>query len=268
MKESLGKSFLWVDKTPKISTIVAYFQNLTITFYQSLISSIFMVLPLIPIAIVGLGLAATGAAAYKFNIGGISDKTQQMLKGKRIAVLGGRGVGKTTLLHFLRTGKIQSSFEQTSIDDYKSFSFKVGNSELHVKGGHDIGGGHFQHSEWRKQIEESDIVFYLINIDKLLNKDTAYINDTKGDLNAIKDAIAEKKGKTAVFLIIIHADKQSDYSNNRQKFEEKVSRNNLIETAQIELGGSDHCIVRIGSLKDEESANQLLKSILMSYNAG
>ena len=54
-----------------------------------------MVLPLI--AIVGLGLAATGAAAYKFNIGGISDKTQQMLKGKRIAVLGGRGVGKTTL---------------------------------------------------------------------------------------------------------------------------------------------------------------------------
>lgn len=223
-----------------------------------------MVLPLIPIAIIGLA----GAAAYKFNIGGFSDKAKQMLNGKHIAILGGRGVGKTTLLHFLRTGKIQSSFEQTSIDDYKSFSFKVGNSELHVKDGHDIGGGHFQHSAWRKQIEESDIVFYLINVDKLLNKDTAYINDTKGDLNAIKDAIAEKKGKTAVFLIINHADKQSDYSNNRQKFEEKVSKNNLIETAQIELGGSNHCMVKIGSLKDEESANQLLKSILISYNAG
>ena len=188
-----------------------------------------------------------------------------MWSGKRITVLGGRGVGKTTFLHYLKTQKIKSSSEQTHIENYQSMTVKVDNISLHIKEGQDVGGSQSQHGEWRKQIQEADILFYLMDISKILAKDKRYIDNVKKDITAIQGEIEKRQDKIAVFLIANHADKCDEYTSNLAKFEEKVNKNQTVETVVIEFGGDDHCRVIIGSLKDEYHAEKLLKTILNAY---
>lgn len=221
-----------------------------------------MVLPLIPIALGLTALGVIGTVVFKFDL---DDKIKEMWSGKRITVLGGRGVGKTTFLHYLKTQKIKSSSEQTHIESYQSMTVKVDNISLHIKEGQDVGGSQSQHGEWRKQIQEADILFYLMDISKILAKDKRYIDNVKKDINAIQDKIEKRQDKISIFLIANHADKCDEYTSDFVKFEEKVNKNQTVETAIIEFGGTEHCKVIIGSLKDKDHANKLLEKILKSY---
>lgn len=221
-----------------------------------------MVLPLIPIALGLAALGVIGTAVFKFDL---DDKIKEMWSGKRITVLGGRGVGKTTFLHYLKTQKIKSSSEQTGVENYQSMTVKVDNISLHIKEGQDVGGSQFQYKKWREQIQEADILFYLMDISKVLAKDKQYIDNVKKDINAIQDEIEKRQDKISVFLIANHADKCDEYTSDFVKFEEKVNKNQTVETIVIEFGGDDHCRVIIGSLKDEYHANKLLENILKSY---
>lgn len=63
------------------------------------------------------------------------------LKGKRLAVLGTRGVGKTHLVKFLATGSIPADYKQTvAPEKTSSRRFKLGDLDLKVKDSLDVSG--------------------------------------------------------------------------------------------------------------------------------
>ncbi|MFC0821054.1 GTPase domain-containing protein [Moraxella marmotae] len=189
--------------------------------------------------------------------------------GKHIAVLGGRGVGKTTFIEYLKTGNVPKvKPDQTgTVDKYEAMKVEIEGITLYISSGYDVSGVKENHEEWRKQIEKADIVFYLLDINKVLRKDERYIKNTEQDLDGIEESIARRQEKMTVFLIANHADEQPDYTNNFTKFEEKVGKQRILEQAVINLGGTKYCKVIIGSLKNEEQAKKLVTNILKSYDA-
>ncbi|MFB6348357.1 GTPase domain-containing protein [Moraxella sp. ZJ142] len=247
-----GKNQVYGWITPiSFYRMIKYFGNFSNVFFERNKDNV-MVLPLI-----------IGAAL----IGGLWFVASQW-SGKHIAVLGGRGVGKTTFIEYLKTKRIRSDYHQTAtVDKYEAMKVRIEGITLYISSGYDVSGAKGNHEEWRKQIEKADIVFYLLDINKVLRKDERYIKNTEQDLDEIKDSIARRQEKMTVFLIANHADEQPDYTNNFTKFEEKVGKQRILEQAVINLGGTKYCKVIIGSLKNEEQAKKLVTNILKSYDA-
>lgn len=206
-----------------------------------------MVLPLV------LGALALGGTIWAIN---------SILNNKFITVLGGRGVGKTTLLHYLKTKQIKDSHEQTHIDAYDAMSIEIDGTKMSILGGNDVGGSSFLHPEWKKEVNKAEVIFYLLNIDKVIKKDESYINDVNKDINAIEKEVRGKKQGTKIFLLATHADKQMDYSKDYAKFEKKVHKLALINTIILKFGGKENCKVVIGSLKNSKEAESLMKKVL------
>lgn len=106
-----------------------------------------MVLPVLAwgaIALVGT-VVAREAYAYVYY--------SKWWDGKSIAVLGGRGTGKTTLLNYFDTKKVITTYEQTDTKQrYSDMTVKIDNLTLKIKGGYDIGGSSINHGTWREQI--------------------------------------------------------------------------------------------------------------------
>lgn len=188
---------------------------------------------------------------------------------KSIAVLGGRGTGKTTLLNYFDTKKIITTYEQTDTKQrYSDMTVKIDNLTLKIKGGYDIGGSSINHGTWREQIDNSDVVFYIVDISRVIGqgKDERYIGNTLNDIRAIADKVSNRKEKMHIIILATHTDKCSEFHKDKQTFEKKVARSQVIETAEIAFGGTNHCKVIIGSLKDTTEAEKLVKNILSSID--
>lgn len=219
-----------------------------------------MVLPVLAWGAVALAGAVSGYLAY--------DKWWDR---KTIAVLGGRGVGKTTLIQYFATQKISESHEQTFLTAYDDMTVKIGNLTLKIKGGCDVGGSANLRGKWREQIQETDIIFYIIDISRIIGdgKDPDYIKNTQQDILDIKDAInnrRDKQGNIKVMILATHADKCPEFYSDRSSLEQKVVKSQVVETAEIAFGGSKYCQVIIGSLKDTKEAEKLVKHILSTTN--
>lgn len=218
-----------------------------------------MVLPVLAWGAIALvGAVAGGAYAYS-----------KWWDGKSIAVLGGRGTGKTTLLNYFDTKEVITTYEQTDTKKrYSGMTVKIGDLTLKIKDGYDIGGSSINHGTWREQIDNSDVVFYIVDISRVIGqaKDEQYINNTLNDIRAIADKVSNRKEKMHIIILATHADKCSAFHKDKQAFEKKVARSQVIETAEIAFGGTNYCKVIIGSLKDTTEAEKLVKNILTSID--
>lgn len=227
-----------------------------------------MVLPILAWGAIALAGAVAGSYAYN-----------KWWDGKSIAVLGGRGTGKTTLLNYFDTKKITTAYEQTDTKQrYSGMTVKMDGLTLKVKEGYDVSGSSMNHGTWREQIDGADVVFYIVDISRVIGqgKDQYYIDNTKNDIEAIAkevenrrikvDKSSNHKVKMHIIILATHADKCPEFHTDRQAFEKKVARSQVIGTAEIEFGGTDYCKVIIGSLKDTTEAEKLVKNILSSIN--
>lgn len=228
-----------------------------------------MVLPVLALGAVAL-VGAVAGGVYAYN---------EWWDRKSITVLGGRGTGKTTLLNYFATKKITKSYEQTDTRQrYSGMTVKMGDLTLKIKEGYDVAGSSTNHAIWREQIDNSDVVFYIVDISQVIGqgKDQRYIDNTIQDIEAIANEVdnrrkkvdKESKHKVKMHIIILatHADKCPEFHKDKQAFEKKVARSQVIETAEIAFGGADYCKVIIGSLKDTNEAEKLVKNILSSVN--
>lgn len=222
-----------------------------------------MVLPVVLEWLVGPVVVAVAREAYAYVY------YSKWWNGKSIAVLGGRGTGKTTLLNYFDTEKVITTYEQTDTKQrYSGMTVKINNLTLKIKGGYDIGGSSINHGTWREQIDNSDIVFYIVDISRVIGqaKDEQYINNTLNDIEAIANKVSNRKEKMHIIILATHADKCSAFHKDKQAFEKKVARSQVIETAEIAFGGTNYCKVIIGSLKDTTEAEKLVKNILSSID--
>lgn len=216
-----------------------------------------------------LPVLAWGAIALVGAVAGGTYAYSKWWDGKSIAVLGGRGTGKTTLLNYFNTKKIATTYEQTDTKKrYSGMTVKVDGLTLKVKEGYDVGGSSMNHGTWREQIDNCDVVFYIVNISQVIgkNKNQQYIDNTLNDIRAIADNVSNRKEKMHIIILATHADKCPEFYKDKQAFEKKVARSQVIETAEIAFGGTDYCKVIIGSLKDTTEAEKLVKNILSSIN--
>ncbi|MGY1653319.1 hypothetical protein [Geodermatophilus sp. SYSU D01119] len=121
--------------------------------------------------------------------------------GDRIAVLGPRASGKTTLYNFLtgRTG--DSPPEQTVAPEHRE-AFRNGTLGLSVRTGRDVPGGEHAHDSWREVFTAANKVFYLFDAHQL-RVDTEYADRVRRDGRSFRDWGTEGR---RVMMIGTHAD--------------------------------------------------------------
>lgn len=89
-------------------------------------------------------------------------------KGKKIAVLGERGTGKTRLLNFITEGKVTDNPQTAYPIKVPAAVSTIGNDTVVISNTLDVPGGPRSDTEWERVFKKADHVFYLFNAEKLL----------------------------------------------------------------------------------------------------
>ena len=154
----------------------------------------------IPIIIAALVLTAGGTAVLNWR------NILTSFRGKKFAILGARGVGKTHLLTFLTRGSIPGNYKQTlRPEKVPSNRFQLGKLDLKIKETRDLPGGHDEYAEWKTLSLEADVIFYLFRIDKLMEHDAKAEDRVRRDMKQIEGWLKERP-QFPVFLIGTHGD--------------------------------------------------------------
>lgn len=129
-------------------------------------------------------------------------------KANKLGIIGMKSSGKTTFLNNLRG--IVSVPKTTSKESYDSFEIKLANGKTkHISKGNDIGGNKSYMVEYRKIIEENDVVLYFFDVCQYLTN-LDYKRDCNSRLDYINNDIKNKK----IAIIASHSD-LSQHSKNK-----------------------------------------------------
>lgn len=166
-----------------------------------------MVLPLV---LVIIAVVAIGGTVTVLNW----DKIVIRLKGKCLAVLGARTVGKTNLVQFLTTGSIPELYQQTLAGNPTAQRrFELKELDINIKQSLDVPGSTDAYREWRILFGKSDIVLYLLRADKLIAKDPDIESRTLNDMKHIGDWLEKKKKRPLFFIIGTHCDLDPSFNS-------------------------------------------------------
>ena len=137
------------------------------------------------------------------------------LKGKKIAVLGARAVGKTTLLKYMEKDILIERYKQT-LDKQKIERIKLEELDIMLKKTDDVSGDKAAYGAWKKLFEEADLVLYIIRTDMLLKHDLTTEKRVEDDLRQVEGWIREcdpKNPKKQFFIVGNHWDSDPDFKN-------------------------------------------------------
>lgn len=113
-----------------------------------------MPLPLVPIFIAfAVGAVVSGSVVSNW------ENIAYSLKGKKIAVLGTRRVGKTTLLKYMEKGILIERYNQTrDKNEIERTRIKLDDLDILIKKTDDVSGGEKAYGVWEKLFKEADLV--------------------------------------------------------------------------------------------------------------
>lgn len=127
----------------------------------------------------------------------------RVLKGKKVAVLGERGVGKTHLTKFLSEGSISQEYFQTlAPTKISGRRFDLRELKLKLRETIDVPGDEVAYGVWKNLFDDADLVFYVFRVDKIKSGDLNTINRIKKDAKQIRLWIEEKKRNFPTVLAI------------------------------------------------------------------
>ena len=209
-----------------------------------------MPLPLVPIAVIAalLGLGAGVVVLAK------------SLAGKHVAILGRQQVGKTTLLQYLRDGKVPSESKRT-VDPIPGgdFDMEISGKTVHWKVKQDLPGNDSPaYKHWRDAFEKADYVWYLFRSDLIANGDPDEVQGVKDHLDMLrtwKNELGENPRR--IMLIGTWADQDSMFNEKWEEFDQVVKQASPIKTGSLGLGAD----VVVGSLATTDGADRLAKRI-------
>lgn len=196
------------------------------------------------------------------------DDIQVALKGKRLAVLGARGVGKTHLIKFLTTGSIPTEYMQTLAPEKTSGRrFHLKDLDLKVKETLDVSGDKAAYAEWKELHNQADVVFYLLRADRLIAGDADVEDRVRGDLWHIGNWLKERQPRPKFFIIGTHCDFDPEFvclsEDKIGDYVDKFRRLPIVYELVAHGGGTQHVKVVIGSMKDTEKTEALVYQIFM-----
>lgn len=214
-----------------------------------------MPLPLIPLGVVAVGALAT------ITVKLIKPTLPQKLKGKRVAILGARQTGKTTLLRYLELdGLLEGNIRGTTDAN------GGGRFELNIQGANvmfdvlkDVPGNQdLLFKDWREAVESADYVWYLFRADRLAEDDKDQNDMVRKHLTLLKVWIDEiKTNEPKVILVGTHADRHPQYGEDLLTVSQRATAADAIKVNAVKLKAS----IVVGSLATEESAKRLRKSL-------
>ena len=213
-------------------------------------------LPLIPvvIAIVALVAAAGGIAAVLTRLG-------KKVAGQRVAILGRQQVGKTSLLYFLREGKVPDQTWDT-VDPARGgkFPMVVGGELVDFMVPKDLPGNDgLGFADWKEAFSGADYVWYLFRSDLIAQGNSVEIDMVKQDLDMFKGWMdAEKSKCPKIILIGTWADKDPGFRHNSGKFKHVVGLASPIKIGSVKLNNAG---LVVGGLITNTDASALVKSL-------
>lgn len=221
----------------------------------------FMPLPLIPIFIaLAVGGVAGGAVASNW------ENITYALKGKRIAVLGARAVGKTTLLKYMEKGILIERYKQTlDKQEIERTRIKLGDLDIRLKKTDDVSGGKAAYGVWKKLFEEADLVLYVIRTDMLLKHDSSTEKRAEDDLRQVQGWIKECNSKKQFFIVGNHWDSDPDFKNltpdQMGDYLDRFRSLPVVKKMTQLAGGAATVKVALGSLATERDSDTLITAI-------
>ena len=156
---------------------------------------------MIPIIIaIAVAVAAAGTiAALNW------DEIIKALKGKKLAVLGERKVGKTSLLKFFTEGSIPEEYNPTTRPKrVRGGRFQLKDLKLVIKDTIDVPGRRAY--VWGQSVKDADIVLYLLRVDRLMEGHRPTESRVEKDIGQIKRWLDTNPKKFPLFVIGTHCD--------------------------------------------------------------
>lgn len=192
--------------------------------------------------------------------------------GKKLAILGERGVGKTHLLTFLSSGSIPAVYKQTvAPEKTKPHRFQLKALNIKVKGGLDVSGDKAAYAEWKKLHDDADIVFYLLRADRLIAGDKQVENRVRGDLTHIGGWLQDRQSRPKFFIIGTHCDLDPEFpGGSDNKFGDYFDRFRglpIVSELLIRAGGAQHSKVILGSMQSRQGTEELVYEIFRQVSA-
>tara|TARA_R110002020_G_scaffold37705_5_gene113692 strand:+ start:10936 stop:11616 length:681 start_codon:yes stop_codon:yes gene_type:complete len=189
------------------------------------------------------------------------------LKGKRITVLGERGVGKTTLVQFLTSGTLPTDVAQTLAPEKNpGRRFALKDLDLKVKDITDVSGSEDAYAEWKKQVLGADMILYLLRADLVNQDDPAVTKRTLKDLKHLGDWLEGTKRRPRLFIIGTHCDLDEKFKRlspaNKGDYLDEFTRNSVVRQLISHGGGQAQATVLLGSLKSEAECEAVVHDIL------
>lgn len=196
------------------------------------------------------------------------DKIVLALKGKRLAVLGARGVGKTHLITFLSSGSIPAEYKQTLAPEKKSARrFQLGDLDLKVKGSLDVSGDRVAYAEWKALHDEADVVLYLMRADRLAAGDADVENRVRDDLRHIEDWLKARKPRPKFFVVGTHCDLDAVFVGlspaRKGEYVDRFRQLPIVSEVVLRAGGAQAAKVVLGSMKTVGDTEALVSQLFM-----
>lgn len=190
------------------------------------------------------------------------------LRGKRLAVLGARGVGKTHLVKFLTTGAIPAEYKQTvAPEKTSSRRFSLKDLDLKVKETLDLSGDKAAYAEWKELHDEADVVFYLLRADRLIAGDRDVEGRVRDDLRHISGWLEARSPRPRFFIIGTHCDFDAEFqSTSADKigdYVDKFRRLPIVSELVARAGGAQQAKVVLGSMKTVQDTEALVYQVFM-----
>jgi energy-coupling factor transporter ATP-binding protein EcfA2 len=223
----------------------------------------------LPLLAIGIALASllVGTA-----IGSNWDAIVVKLKGKKLAVLGARGVGKTHLVKFLATGSIPNDYKQTVAPEKSSSRrFQLNELDLKVKDSLDVSGDKAAYAEWKELIDQADFVFYLMRADKLIAGDRDVESRAREDLQHIGTWLESSKSRPLFFIIGTHCDLDVEFSSLSADtigdYVDRFRRLPIVTELVMRGGGAQQAKVVLGSMKTVQDTEALVYQLFSQVTA-
>lgn len=220
-----------------------------------------MPLPFIPIFIaLAVGGVAGGTIASNW------ENITYALKGKKIAVLGARAVGKTTLLKYMEKGILIERYKQTlDRQEVERTRIKLGDLDIRLKKTDDVSGDKAAYGVWKKLFEEADMIFYVVRTDMLLKHDSSTEKRAEDDLRQIQGWVKECSTKKQFFIVGNHWDTDPDFKNLTSSqlgdYVDHFRALPVVKRMTQLAGGAATVKIALGSLATERDSDTLITTI-------
>lgn len=199
------------------------------------------------------------------------DKVVVAFKGKRLAVLGAREVGKTHMISFLTTGSIPAEYKRTTVQrETKARRFHLRDLEIIVKDSDDTGGDKAFYGEWKLLHDQADVVFYLLRADRLIAGDGATESRVRDDLQHIGRWLDSRSPRPPFFIIGTHCDLDPSFGSltgdKMGEYVDSFRRLPIVAELVARGGGSSVAKVVLGSMKTIEDTEALVYQVFMQVS--